>query len=369
MQKIDTLLADLNNYPAQTPLELDSGFRLRRTQGGVLVVRLHYSAHPDRNPDLHPEWKEQERATYTSQADWDREQEIVDEAGGGELIFADVLAKHWDKIIISNPGWRPDPNWRVLGGFDHGKTNPTVLERAYVDFEGNIIFAGEYYVPGKQVWEHAAVLKDFTDVGRFENCYGDPSVFDQKTQQEKDSKEPKAISQLYEDEGIHFIRRFHGNRNNQTFVQRLLAHWGGLDSGRLPTVRIVCRGYSEPPAQPSPGIYDWDCPNLLWELMRTRRRKLTAQQLMSQNPSEEIIDKDDHARDCLKYVVMSLPEPAKKTAQRLVDEKISSYREAGLDEHSLSIHRARLEMETKNQQKYEGTAIGGRRIPRNFRRT
>ena len=34
--------------------------------------------------------------------------------------------------------------------------------------------------------------------------------------------------------------------------------------------------------------------------MRTRRRKLTATQLMSQNQSEEIIDKNNRARDAMK---------------------------------------------------------------------
>ena len=52
-----------------------------------------------------------------------------------------------------------------------------------------------------------------------------------------------------------------------------------------------------------------DCPNLLWELMPTRREKLTAQQLLSKNISERIVDKDNHTRDAVKYVLMSLPEP------------------------------------------------------------
>ena len=86
--------------------------------------------------------KQQERRTYTSQAAWDREMEIIDEAGGGELVFADTLVTYWNKIVITDPGWRPDPGWRVIGGFDHGKTNPTALERAYVDYDGVIYFCG-----------------------------------------------------------------------------------------------------------------------------------------------------------------------------------------------------------------------------------
>ena len=58
--------------------------------------------------------------------------------------------------------------------------------------------------------------------------------------------------------------------------------------------------------------------------MRTRRRKLTATQLMTQNQSEEIIDKDNHARDAMKYVVMSLPEPTEKNRQDEITEKIAN---------------------------------------------
>ena len=61
------------------------------------------------------------------------------------------------------------------------------------------------------------------------------------------------------------------------------------------------------------GLHNWDCPNLLWELMRTRRVKLTAQHLLTKNVAEAIVDKDNHARDAIKYVLMSHPEPTAKT--------------------------------------------------------
>jgi hypothetical protein len=36
------------------------------------------------------------------------------------------------------PVWRPDPEWRKVAGFDHGKTNATAFERAHLDFDGVI---------------------------------------------------------------------------------------------------------------------------------------------------------------------------------------------------------------------------------------
>jgi hypothetical protein len=76
--------------PPQFPINLRRGVSFRRTKGNISVLRFHYACHPERDPDLHPEWIAAERRKYTSQASWDREQEIVDEAGGGELVFADT---------------------------------------------------------------------------------------------------------------------------------------------------------------------------------------------------------------------------------------------------------------------------------------
>src|SRR5262249_5679984 len=60
------------------------GITTRRTRLGVEIVRVHYTADPERDS----EWAKRERQKYSSQAAWDREQEIVHEAGGGELLFA-----------------------------------------------------------------------------------------------------------------------------------------------------------------------------------------------------------------------------------------------------------------------------------------
>ena len=57
--------------------------------------------------------------------------------------------------------------------------------------------------------------------------------------------------------------------------------------------------------------------------MRTRRVKLTAQQLLTRNASEAIVDKDNHARDACKYLVMSKPEPTLKTAREIAAEAIA----------------------------------------------
>ena len=51
------------------------------------------------------------------------------------------------------------------------------------------------------------------------------------------------------------------------------------------------------------------CSNLIWELSRARQEQLSAQQLLTRNVSERVVDKDNHnhLHDCLKYLVVSLP--------------------------------------------------------------
>jgi hypothetical protein len=299
--------------PAQCKIEIVRGMHVHRTKGGIPVLSVHYSADPERDPQIHPAWKQTERRTYSSQAAWDREQEMVDEAGGGELVFAETLLTYWDKIVISDPGWRPSPHWRVEGGFDHGKTNPTALLRAYMDGDGVIYFCGEYYVAGREVWQHARDFRNMPDIRRLSVCYADPTIFDCTMQQSINPlntltvrQSAKSINNLYQEQGIELFCPFALDRSDVGFAARLMLHWSNLDK-REPTVRIVCRNRSE---QPQYGLHPWDCPNLLWELLRCRREKLSAQQLLSRNVSERIVDKDNHARDAMKYVLMSLPEPS-----------------------------------------------------------
>ncbi len=48
-------------------------------------------------------------------------------------------------------------------------------------------------------------------------------------------------------------------------------------------------------------------------MLRRRRVKLTATQLLGRNQSEALVDKDNHACDGNKYVIMTRPEPTMKT--------------------------------------------------------
>jgi len=322
-------LEQTKRIPPQTPVETMRGLSVRRTKGGIPVLRIHYSCMPERDPERNPGWRPHARKEYTSEASWQREMEIVDNAGGGELVFADTLITYWKKIVITDPGWRPDPSWRVLAGFDHGKTNPTAMVRCYVDYDGTIIFAGEYYQPGKEIWEHVPIIQQMADMQKISACYADPTIFDMTLQQSQRPgqavERAKSFNELYVEQGIELFSPFSMDRSDVSFAGRLMTHWANLDE-REPTVKIVCRNHPETPQY---GLHHWDCPNLIWELMRARRVKLTGQQLLSRNVAEAIVDKDNHARDAMKYVLMSNPEPTKKSVEQRVREAIKPLIEEG----------------------------------------
>jgi len=297
--------------------ELVRGLTEKRAPKGTCVLNCHYTADPDR---AKPEWKEQERRKYTSESKWQAEQEMVFGAGGGERLFAEILNTYGDKIIIDpeTTGFRPSPHWNYYGGFDSGKANPTAALIAAIDFDGIIYILREYYVPGLSPKQHVPWLKQlfgFVDTPMF----ADPSIF-YATQAQNDGKF-KAIDSLYAEEGINNLCRAPEN-NELLGMERIQTLWMNLDrcESRL---KIVCPKASQDMAKPHYGVHNEGCPNLLWELRRARRAELTPTQLATQNPTEKIVDKDNHLRDCLKYLVLAFPAPPEKSWQQLAAEEVA----------------------------------------------
>jgi hypothetical protein len=123
-------------------------------------------------------------------------------------------------------------------------------------------------------------------------------------------------------------------------MERILEHWRDLDH-REPTLKIVCpHDYSRRRF----GLFPDGCPNLLWELMRTRRERLSASQLMRKNPTEAIVDKDNHLRDALKYILLSLPSPS-ETPKAMKREQLVRDAFADGTYPTLALQMAQLDQE------------------------
>lgn len=343
-------LQQLATVPSQTLVEVVRGFSVKRKANGIPVGRIHYSADPDRDPATPAGaiWYDMKRKEYDSnKSGWEREYEIVDEAGGGERIFADILTRY-PHIVIRDTAWKPNPEWGVVGGFDHGGTNPTCLLKCYIDNDGNRYFAGEFYRYKTKDWDNTissnaraitgmelnekkvlvpakildtnknliGYVESMPDLDKMRWINGDPSIFWDTVPTPEGQL--VAAAAIYKDLGLK-MRSFEGERNDLAFVQRLQDDlWGNLHSN-APKVYIVCRNESD---ARMPGLHPYDCPNLLWELKRIRRAELTARQLLTQNQTEKIVDKDNHAWDPFKYINMQFPKAEPLPVHRQVEQLV-----------------------------------------------
>ena len=194
---------------------------------------------------------------------------------------------------------------------------------ACIDEEGVIYILREYYQKGLSPLEHKPNLMQLQG---FMNAtmYSDPSIFHQSHAQNDGTY--KALASLYAELDIDNL--VPAPENSELLgMERILEHWTNLDQ-REPTLKIVCPARIQDIARPRFGIHNYGCPNLLWELRRTRRAENSAAQLAIRNPTEKIIDKDNHLRDCLKYLLLTLPEPAAKTWKQIAAEEIRPLAEA-----------------------------------------
>lgn len=338
----------LHGLPAQVPTEVMRGIELSKRANGIPVLTVWYYANPARDPET-PEgkvWYDRSKATYSSEAAWKREQEIDYLAGGGERVFAKILSTYEHKVLITDPGWMPDPRWKVFGGFDHGKVNATAFLKGYVDFDSNIYLAGEFYSMLRPGWSNEVslnvpVMLQMPDLQRMSWIMADPSIFAEDQVQSDGSF--SSINKTYRACGFPYLREYAGERSDVTFVEDLLSkHWNDLEN-KAPKLFIVCRNKSD---RPQPGLHPYDCPNLVWELNRTKRVELTARQLMTKNPSEKILDKQNHCRDSFKYLLFTLKTPS------LIDagERMRKALENVTDPTSRSIAAQRLYAEHLRKQ-------------------
>lgn len=376
-ERMQSVWEELDGLAPQSVVEITRGLGIRRkapaTIGtkGIAVLTLHYSADPRRDPET-PEgamWVSNERAGYPSQSDWDREMEIDDLAGGGELLLQPLLKAYGNLIVITSERWRPNPRWDCVEGFDHGASNATAMVKQYIDFNGDRYLAGEYYNwrrdprgadPGwsNEIWQNAPLLQQLHDLRKPRWCYADPSIFNQKSQAQKDGTF-QTINTSYRENGIKFLQPYPSTmtRSDESYMTRLREHWGGLDvEGTLPTLYIVCRnetGYRQP------GLHLEDCPNLLWEWRRRRRVELTDRQLLTRNQSDQVVQKDNHGSDAHKYCEMPMPRPTAKSPEEIfqesvvdpVQKQLAERGQAPLTRQSLAIAQSRFLALGAGQQK------------------
>lgn len=344
-------LVEPDYHPLRSPGSFECpvrGVYRRHTSKGIPVLWIHYEADPRRDRS----WVAREKPNYLYESDWEREQNMEFNAGGGELIFAHTLRAEREKIIISEPGYKANPHSNFYAGMDWGETNPTSFHVYEVTRQGTKRAILEHYLSdsspglhGKLIGEMVIQFADRTrklalDVVR--DIYCDPSIFwDQQAQAQGGFK---ALAELFPEKMQR--KMVPGQRGQDGTCSEKIREWWKQDP---PGFQIVCAGGI--PERMSEGTFDWGCPNLLWEMMRTRRAELGAAQLRDKNPTERLIQKHNHAFDDLCYFIsggLAVPTltPEEKWAARQRELRQAN---PEIDVDSLIHYRRKFEREQKKE--------------------
>jgi len=274
---------------------------MRITSGNLPVMRLHYAAHALSNPK-HEEgmaWLMKALSGYKGieDPDWLKEMEIMYSAGGGAKIFPNWQDWLRDSNIFIDGVAEMTHSTSLYGSYDHGYANPACYLVHAIEPDGMRRTLWEFYGDGVPLSDISRIIKGervtLHDGRTFEgNPYAgkekfkitDPSIF--RDDQVMERGPNKSIAYLFTREGVHFLA---GSKGDDATV-------AGWLTGTL---------WADP-AQPEYQIHR-SCTNLIWELGRLQRKKLTAIQRRTRNDPEDMVDKDNHAWDALKYWLKRFP--------------------------------------------------------------
>lgn len=278
--------------------EISRGLSLDRVGDGPALLRLHYRADPSKDPNTisGKKWRENASRDYPDggieSPGWRREMEMDASAGSGELAlpFMDRMSP-----IIVLPSYYPAPTDTLFGGLDVGRNNPTAFLIAALTKENVFVFFYEWYAKHVLLDEMAREIKRCAWYDRLEQIACDPSIWD-KNQYKKDTMTSLA-AMLQDDvppvDRLDKIIRAHG-RSDMQYVQKFSMM--ALNKLRLADGTEV--------NDPKVMISESGCPNLLREKKGLRYRDVVG----DRNNSEKLVDKDNHAVDAAKYIILSHPE-------------------------------------------------------------
>lgn len=283
------------------------GYSSRITGGGIGVVRYHYSADSNKRPGTKQGdvWLAEEARAYPMGTDdprWKKEMEINYGALGGQHLFPKwELWRLKGDIVI--PSYEAQ-NTKLYGSYDHGSFNPMAFHIHSVDSDGVITTVWELYGANVAAHQIATIVKGkegFDQNGkRYEGCpypysslsyiVADPSIWNEDKPQFAGPN--KSTAQIFREMGVHMIP---GERGGDITVANWLHGW-----------------YWKDPEHPRYRITE-ACPKLIWEIGQQRRKEFSAAVAMNRSQPEELVDKDNHAWDGLKYLLKKHPPPASFT--------------------------------------------------------
>lgn len=284
------------------------GLSERLTTGGIPVLRLHYTADPEKRPGT-PKgdaWLAQAIEGYQGGMNsprWRKEFEIDYGAILGTKLFP--LWPLWStngRIVV--PPFAPI-GYTLYGSYDHGWRHAGCYLVHGMNPDGDICTLWECYAAHLPYQAWAKVINGETVrvpgcgaachpdtrtylgnpyAGRERYRIADPSIWAEDKPQQDNTM--KSTAKLFRQAGVSFIP---GEQGGDTTV----AEW-------------LIGTYWADPQQPRYRITT-ACPKLIWELGRQRHKDHSDQVATRKAQPEELVDKDNDAFDALKYFLLRFP--------------------------------------------------------------
>jgi hypothetical protein len=275
---------------------------LRVTSGNLTVCRLHYAADETKNPanSAGRRWLPGALAGYQnglSDPRWLKEMEIQYGAGGGQKVFPD-----WQKWLRNSnifiDGGIDLTNAKLYGSYDHGYASPAcyLVHAVWPGDKRATIW--EFYDEQVEVPMIAQIIKGHDAVssktgkkykgnpyaGREIMKICDPEIM--RDNQVMARGPNKSVAYLFRQNGVNFVPGLKGDDGT-------VASWL---TGNL-WLDPMLPGYQ---------IHRC-CKNLIWELSMLQRVAHSPHVSKYKNQPEQLVDKDNHAWDALKYWLRKFP--------------------------------------------------------------
>lgn len=287
---------------------MKDGLSERVTKGGVPVLRLHYSADPEKRPGTTEgeRWLAQAMQGYAGGMNsprWRKEMEIDYGAMLGTMLFP-----NWPNLCTNGRVVIPpfDPiGYALYGSYDHGWRHPACYLVHGINSDGDMVTLWEFWGSHVTYPMIAKIIKGETVkippcgaschpetrtflgnpyAGREKWMRADPSIWSEDKPQ--DDGTMKAVASLFRKEHVYFIPAESGG--DTTIAEWLIGeHW---KDPMAPTYRITTA-----------------CPKLIWEIGRQRHKDVSDAVAQRKAQPEELVDKDNDAFDAMKYFLQKFP--------------------------------------------------------------
>ena len=198
------------------------GIEKYTTKDGTRVMRLHWTADPDKNTETEQgrEWLESMRRGFPgglSGSKWQQEMEINFKVVSGARVFP-----AWDEMlgsILQEPFEIPE-HWPLHASYDYGTYNPCSFGVYAFESHDRAYKIDEIVETGLSAHEQARLFKEKPYFKRIATIVGDPSIW-RLNQSAKDTEQLTSIGEIFESEGIHIAKGRNEPGVDMAFVNML----------------------------------------------------------------------------------------------------------------------------------------------------